>query len=83
MLNAILRLPAVEARVGLRRTQIYQWVRRGVFPAPIKLSSRSSGWLESEINDWLAARIAESRSGEPKTVAKRGPRGRFCPQSVA
>jgi predicted DNA-binding transcriptional regulator AlpA len=34
-----------------------------MFPAPIKIcGSRSSGWLESEIDAFIADRIAESRA---------------------
>ena len=61
MSQAILRLPAVQERTGLKRTTIYERVRSGAFPAPIKLSTRASGWLVSEVDRWLEERIAESR----------------------
>jgi Prophage CP4-57 regulatory protein (AlpA) len=32
-----LRLPAVMAKTGMRRTQIFDAVQRGVFPAPFKV----------------------------------------------
>jgi len=35
------------------------WNGAGKFPKQIKLSERSAGWLESEVNDWLTDRIAE------------------------
>lgn len=60
----ILRLREVEARCGLRRSSIYALGSAGVFPTPIKLSERASGWLESEIEQWLAERIAASRGKE-------------------
>jgi len=62
MAETILRLPAVRGRVSLSRTQIYELASRGEFPSPIKLSERASGWLESEIDQWLKRRIAASRS---------------------
>ncbi|MEY1581647.1 helix-turn-helix transcriptional regulator, partial [Providencia manganoxydans] len=34
----------------------------GEFPKPIKLG-RSSRWLKSEVEQWLQARIDESREG--------------------
>lgn len=58
MATAILRLPEVERRVGLRRSSIYERVSRGAFPQPVKLGT-ASGWLEDEIEQWLAARVAE------------------------
>jgi predicted DNA-binding transcriptional regulator AlpA len=47
--------------VGLRSTQIDLLVHTNKFPKPIKLSpgGRAVGWLESEIAEYQAARIAE------------------------
>ncbi|MFT3905622.1 MAG: AlpA family transcriptional regulator [Steroidobacteraceae bacterium] len=59
----ILRLPAVEARTGLRRDTVYRKARLGEFPRPVKLSERASGWVESEIDEWVAERIA-ARGGK-------------------
>lgn len=58
---SFLRLPAVQARTGLSRSGIYQLVRRGEFPLPIKLGRRASAWLESEVSAWIEARIEMAR----------------------
>ena len=58
----ILRMPAVEARTGLSRVTIQALVHDGTFPRPIRLSPRTVGWLESELNAWLSERAA--RRGE-------------------
>jgi prophage regulatory protein len=58
---SILRRRQVEARTGLSRSTIYLRVASGTFPAPVNLGARAVGWLESEISDWLAGRIAASR----------------------
>lgn len=55
----ILRRKQVEARTGLSRSTIYQRISLGEFPAPVSLGARAVGWIESEITDWLANRIAE------------------------
>jgi len=57
----ILRLPAVVAQVGLSRATIYKRIKEGSFPKQIQLGLRSAGWLESEVNDWIAQRINDSR----------------------
>ena len=57
----ILRRKQVEARVGLRRSTLYQRISEGTFPAPVGLGARAVGWIESEITDWLNGRIAERR----------------------
>jgi prophage regulatory protein len=54
----ILRLPEVIARVGLKRASIYQHIATGSFPKQISLGIRAVGWLESEIDQWLAVRIS-------------------------
>lgn len=61
MPQAILRLPAVKARTGLSRSTIYLGLAEGTFPKPISLGARAVGWLESEIEEWLKGRIAQSR----------------------
>jgi len=58
-MGAIIRLPHVIQKTGLCRSAIYAQIRAGKFPKQIKLTQRSSGWLESEIDQWLADRIAE------------------------
>lgn len=58
---AILRLPSVKARTGLSRSTIYLRVSEGTFPKPVSLGSRAVGWVEDEIQSWLAERIAASR----------------------
>jgi len=59
----ILRRRQVEARVGLRRSQIYDLMRRRAFPGAVRLGRRSVGWLEHEIENWLTDRVAASREG--------------------
>ena len=61
----ILRLSEVQARTGLSRTTIYEWMAAGRFPRAIPLGTRCVGWIESEIEEWIRERIAESR-GEPE-----------------
>jgi prophage regulatory protein len=53
----LLRLPAVMAIVGLQKSSIYEGVKNGTFPAPIKLSRRAVCWPESHIASWVSERI--------------------------
>ncbi len=61
MANSILRLPDVKTRTGLSRSTIYQRIATGTFPKPISLGPRAVGFIESEIEAWLQARIEHSR----------------------
>jgi len=55
----IIRLPQVIARTGLSRSSIYAKIAIGQFPEPVRLGSRSVGWLEREVAAWAAERVAE------------------------
>ena len=55
----LLRLPEVLARVGLRRSAWYELVSAGRAPQPCRLGQRCVAWVESEVEGWVAARIAE------------------------
>jgi prophage regulatory protein len=60
--HSILRLPAVKTRTGLSRSTIYLRVSQGTFPRPVSLGGRAVGWVEEEIQSWLAERIAARRN---------------------
>jgi prophage regulatory protein len=63
----VLRRPIVEEVTGLRRSTIYAAIAAGTFPRPIHLGPRAVGWLESDVDQWLAQRVAHSRTegGQP------------------
>ena len=56
-----LRLPEVMARTGLSRSTIYVRLEQGRFPRPVSLGGRAVGWIDSEIDEWMSNRVAESR----------------------
>lgn len=56
----MLRLAQVIDATGLRRSKLYELQAQGDFPRRVKIASRSVGWVEAEVQDWLARRIAES-----------------------
>ena len=57
----ILRWPEVKHRVGYSRSHTHNLIAEGKFHAPIKLGGRASGWVESEISEWIESRIDISR----------------------
>lgn len=59
--QALIRLPAVQARTGLSRSEIYRREALGDFPKRVALGTRSVGWVLSEIQHWVQVRIDESR----------------------
>lgn len=63
---AFLRRKQVQARTGLSRSTIYQYIKEGAFPKPVPLGLRAVGWLESEVSDWIAERINVTRGERNK-----------------
>lgn len=57
----ILRLPEVKARCGLSRSAIYQQISERRFPLPVAISARSVGWVEAEVDSWIAHQIKHGR----------------------
>ncbi|PWJ13804.1 helix-turn-helix transcriptional regulator [Jannaschia seohaensis] len=56
MSNRLIRRSEVEARTGLSRSTLYDWMKRGEFPQPVKLGARMVAWRENDINEWLESR---------------------------
>ena len=54
----LLRLPDVLGRVGISRSAVYELVQRRAFPQPVKLGTRCTAWVETEVAEWVNARIA-------------------------
>lgn len=59
---SILRRRQVEKRIGLTRSPLYARIKAGTFPKPVQLGNgRAVGWIEAEIDAWLAEQILKSR----------------------
>jgi prophage regulatory protein len=56
--NNILRLKQVVSKTGLSKSTIYALLGEGKFPSRIQLSARSIGFLESEIDSWIAEKLS-------------------------
>lgn len=49
----LLRLPEVMARVGMKRSAIYQRMSEGRFPKSRSLGPKCVVWVEAEIDAWV------------------------------
>jgi prophage regulatory protein len=56
----VLSFPELKSRKGVpyTRAHVRRLVGAGEFPAPVQLSPHRICWVESEIDEWLKARIA-------------------------
>jgi len=58
--NALLRLPAVLAAVGVGRSTWWRWVAEGYAPKAVHLGKRTTVWRASDIQKFIdtAGRLA-------------------------
>ncbi|MDT7487261.1 AlpA family transcriptional regulator [Citrobacter koseri] len=66
MSHHLLRLKQVQEKTGLKRTQIYLYMKTDNFPQSIKIGPASVAWLESEIDEWIGAKLVNRRSVQPQ-----------------
>jgi prophage regulatory protein len=52
----ILRKPAMLAKVGKSYPSIYRDIQAGTFPQPVQLGPNSVGWIDEEVDEWIASR---------------------------
>lgn len=68
-LPQIMRLPEVMNTVGLSKPSIYRLMGEGAFPRQVRLGAASVGWLRSEVEAWIAARVS-ARDADTMEQAK-------------
>lgn len=61
--HSIIRRKQVEERTGLSRSTIYNRIQEGTFPRPVSLGARAVGWLETEVDAWIVARLESRNDG--------------------
>ncbi len=57
MTTTIIRLPEVKKQTGLSRSTIYDFIAKGQFPRQVELGVHAVGWVEADIQGWIASRI--------------------------
>lgn len=60
--TCLLPIQETEQRVGLRKTKLYEMIKAGEFPKPIKVGVRSL-WPSPAVEAWIADQIA-AQSGD-------------------
>jgi prophage regulatory protein len=70
--SRILRTPETCSRTGLTAGQIGRLERRGEFPSRVRLTTRVVGWVETEVEAWIARRLREQRGPQkqPRQFAR-------------
>ena len=59
---SLIRLPEVCKATGLGRSMIYQLEATQRFPRRVRIGVRAVGWLEAEVQQWIAERVNAHRA---------------------
>jgi len=49
----LLRIRQVLEVVPVSRSTIWEWVKKGHFPKPMRIGARTTVWDEEEVNDFI------------------------------
>jgi prophage regulatory protein len=55
----LIKMPEVKSKTGLSDSKVYDEVAKGNLKPPVPLGSNSVAWVESEVDEYILARIAE------------------------
>lgn len=62
----VLRIQETRQKIALSRTTLWRLCRQTDFPKPINLGGRAIGFLEHELDGWLATQA------DARTTSERG-----------
>lgn len=77
-MDRLLTMREVEQAVGLSRSAIYDRIAAGRFPQPVKIGSKSSRWVSSDIQSWIdrlprrGAKTAAQTASQPARATNGG-----------
>ena len=62
--SGFIRLPQVLSLFPVSRTAWYDGIKKGIYPAPVKLSERTAAWKVSAIRSLLTSYGEAANDGE-------------------
>ncbi len=57
----LLSIEMICQRTTAARSTIYSWVRKGVFPGPVRVGPRRVAWRKTDVDEWIASRPKTQR----------------------
>ena len=58
-MQKLLKLYEVAELLNVCKSQVYNLVKQGYLPKPIKIGKRGSAWLQSDIDSWFKSKIEQ------------------------
>lgn len=76
-MEKLLTRKEVEHIIGLKRSTIYDWMRSGRFPRPMRLGPKAVRWRQSDITTWMEELRRSNGDESPhRKGPRRGPKSR-------
>ncbi|PTP12101.1 DNA-binding protein [Vibrio sp. 10N.286.51.C3] len=69
----LIRLREVLDRVNISKATLYRLIAVGEFPASIQISSRTVGWEESLVDEFLMRKVSQSNFKREQAEIKNSP----------
>ncbi|PCJ48333.1 MAG: transcriptional regulator [Gammaproteobacteria bacterium] len=60
-MSRLIKLNDVIRKTSLSKSSIYSFISKGTFPKQVSIGLRGSAWQESDIEQWINDRVAESK----------------------
>ena len=60
----LLRRPDVERLVCLSRATLYELIRTGEFPRPVRIGAKAVAWRLTDIQTWIDSRPTAGSEGD-------------------
>ena len=68
--SALYTIDQVCERTTLGKSSIYELVKQGRFPKPVRLMAHASRWVRADVDAWVQSRIREAAENlEPYSTA--------------
>jgi prophage regulatory protein len=59
-----IRPSEVLRMIGVSRTTLWRMVRDGLFPAPVRITTRNRGYVLADVEAWMRDRVEPPARGE-------------------
>ena len=60
MTDQLWRRPRVEEETGLSRSTLYEKIKEGSFPSPVKIGKRAVAWPSSKVEAWKQEQLSQA-----------------------
>jgi len=64
-LRRLFRIRELEGIVGIKQTKIYEGIREGTFPRPVRIGVKVVAWNSVDVDRWIGEQIQNTENIAP------------------